>query len=431
MTQPKKGQFRTILAWCLYDFANSPFTTLVVTFIYSTYFTKYFFEDSTYGTVLWSRAVTVTAITVALLSPVMGTLADRGGYRKLFLFLFTTVAVVGTFILSTIPPGFVMTALCCFAVANIAYEMGCVFYNAFLPDIAPPRRIGRISGYGWALGYVGGLLALSIAFVGFVLPETPWFGFDKESGDHLRATNILVALWFALFSIPIFLWVKEDKSRVSPSTENVIKASWRQLSRTFSEIKQYREIIKMLLARLFYNDGLITIFIFSGIYAKETYNFSDTELLILAISLNVAAGLGAFALGFIDDVLGGKRTIQLSLVGLTVATLFAIFGTSNIHLWIGGLLAGIFSGPNQSASRSLMGRFVPPDKENEFFGFFAFSGKATAFLGPLSFGLLTQWFQTQRAGVAVVLVFFALGALILYFVDEKEGARMAGREQEG
>jgi len=421
---------RAIFSWRLYDFANSPFTTLVVTFIYATYFIKAFAADENTGTLLWSRAVTITALSSALLSPFLGAVADRGGYRKAFLFFFTAIAAGGSAMLYTIMPGRTGAALFWFITANIAYEMGEVFYNAFLPDLAPPEKIGRISGEGWAMGYVGGLLALLIAFAGFVQPSVPWFGFSKVMGENIRATNLLVAVWFVVFSIPIFLWVKEDRSRACSKGEKILASSVKQLVGTFHEIRRYRQVVRLLAARLFYNDGLITIFAFSGIYAKGTFHFTDSELLILAICLNIAAGLGAFAMGFWDDRLGGKRTVQISLAGLTLAVIFAVAAQGKAMLWIGGLLAGVFSGPNQSASRSLMGRFVPSEKENEFFGLFAFSGKATAFMGPFLFGVLTQAFATQRAGVAAIIVFFIIGALLLMMVDEEEGIRAASKNNE-
>ena len=319
-----------------------------------------------------------------------------------------------------------MKALLWFAIANFAFEMGNVFYNAFLPDIAPQKYIGRISGYGWGLGYIGGLLAMGIAMVGFVSAETPWFGFTKEAGANIRATNLLVAVWFAVFSVPIFLWVREKKVPVTQA-RGLLAASYRQLARTFGEARQYKEIIKLLIARLVYNDGLITIFAFGGIYAAGTFGFTFTEIMIFGIVLNVAAGIGAFVMGFFDDLLGGKRTIQISLVFLIVATLLAIFTHSRTVFWVSGIMVGFFAGPNQSASRSLLGRFVPPEKENEFFGLFAFSGKATAFLGPLALGELTRVFQSQRAGVSIVAVLFVAGSVLLKWVDEKEGIRAAGR----
>lgn len=427
LPKPKYNR-RSIFSWCLYDFANSPFTTIVITFIYSTYFAKAIAENEIVGTSLWFWGITISAIIVAVLSPIMGALADRGGFRKLFLFIATLGTVVGSAILYKFEPGQAMQALLWFIIANIAFEMGMVFYNAFLPDIAPPDKIGRISGYGWSVGYVGGLLAMVVALIGFVNPEVPWFGFSTENGENIRATNLLVAVWFVIFSIPLFLWVKEDKSRVSQNHTKIIKSSVRQLVDTFHEIRRYRQIVKLLVARLFYNDGLITIFAAGGIYAGVTFNFSFSEIMIFGIVLNVAAGTGAFVMGFFDDKLGGKKTIQISLLGLIIATLIAVFSPDKTLFWIAGIIIGIFSGPNQAASRSLMGRFVPPDRENEFFGFFAFSGKATAFMGPLLFGTLTELFGSQRWAVSSVLLFFIIGSLLLVSVDENEGKMLAGHD---
>lgn len=421
---------RAVWAWSFYDFANSAFTTLVVTFIYATYFTQAIAEDEVTGTALWSRAVTLTAIAVALLSPYLGALADRGGFRKRFLLVSTVICVIGTTALFFVEPGEVGRALFWFIVADIAFELGNVFYNAFLPDISPPDQIGRVSGYGWSLGYVGGLLCLVVGYFVLVAPEQPPLGLAEETGEHIRATNLLVAGWFALFSIPIFVVLKERKPRETPVLGGLIRSATREIIATFQEIRRYRDIFWLLLARLVYNDGLVTIFAFGGIYAAGTFGFSTADIFIFGIALNLAAGLGAFLFGFIDDRIGGKTTILISLAILFVSSLAAVLTESRIVFWIAAIGVGIAAGPNQSASRSLMGRFVPLSKENEFYGFFAFSGKATAFMGPLLLGVLTGLFDSQRAGVATVLLFFAAGALILLKVDEKRGAARADRAVE-
>jgi len=272
--------------------------------------------DEVTGTWLWSRSVSITAIAVALLSPFLGALADRGGYRMRFLGFFTLVAVVGTTFLYTAMPGEVVKALLWFTLANIAFEMGGVFYNAYLPDIAPPDRIGRVSGYGWALGYVGGLSALGLALVGFVNTEAPWFGFEKENYEHIRATNLLVAGWFALFSLPLFLWVRESAARSGASRVSLTDP-FRRLAATFREIRRYPDIFRLLLARLFYADGLNTVFAFGGIYAAGTFGFTFEELLFFGIVLNVAAGFAAEVVerwdsnAIRDQVLASQRTRRL------------------------------------------------------------------------------------------------------------------------
>ena len=340
-------------------------------------------------------------------------MADQGYLRKKFLVISTIVSIVATVFLYGVVPGEVIKALTLFVIANFSFEIGMVFYNAYLPDLAPLNKIGRISGYGWAMGYLGGLLCLILALVGLVNPETPLFGFSKEAGENIRATNLLVAVWFFLFSIPLFIWIKEPKARTNFKIKNLIKSSFAGLRKTVVHISGYKQILYFLLARAFYNDGLITIFSFGGIYAAGTFGFDFSEIIIFGIALNVAAGLGAFIFGFFDDRIGGKKTIQISNLGLIVASLVAVFAQDKSVFWIAGILIGIFAGPNQAASRSLMGRLTPKDKRNEFYGFYAFSGKATAFAGPFLFGLLTELFRTQRAGVAVVVLFFIIGFLIL------------------
>ncbi|MDX9754195.1 MAG: MFS transporter [bacterium] len=420
---PSQTNRRSVFSWCLYDFANSAFTTLIVTFVYAMYYSKAFAPDEVTGMAWWSRGIAVSSIFIALLSPFLGAMADQGA-RKVYLFATTTISILGCAALYWITPGHAFLALACFVIANIAYELACGLYNAYLPDIATEKTIGRVSGYGWALGYGGGLLAMFAALVLFIYPETPWFGFAKENGEAIRASCLLVAVWYALFSIPMFLWVK-DRPLAQPSAATSIRKSFTQLKTTFAEIRKYRPVVQFLAARLIFNDGLVTIFAFGSIYAAGSFAFSTNEIMIFGIIVNVAAGLGAFGLGFLDDYLGAKRTIQISLVGLIVASALAILTHQKMGLYLAGVLIGIFAGPTQSASRSLMGRLVPPEKENEFFGFFTFSGKATAFLGPTLVGLFAEQFQSQRAGLSVVVVFFIVGGILLHFVPEKMGKTMA------
>lgn len=418
----------TIAAWCMFDWANSSFTTLVVTFIYSTYFTKAIAPDEITGTAWWSRAVAISSLLVVALSPVLGALADLSGLRRRFLALSTAVTVAATASLAFLAPGspnVALIALTVFVIGNVGFELGNVFYNAFLPDIASPERIGRVSGYGWGVGYVGGLVCLTLALVGFVQPERPWFGLARDAGMNIRATNLLVAAWFAAFALPFLLIARTQRPAAPPALRAALAGAFQELWRTFHEVRRYREAAKMLLARLFYNDGLNTIFAFGGIYAAGTFGMSFQEVLIFGIAINAAAGLGALAFGHVDDRIGGKRTILLSIAALTAATALAVWAPSRGWLWVSGFVIGIFAGPNQSASRSLMGRFTPDGRENEFFGFFAFTGKLAAFLGPALLGAVTQAAHSQRAGVATIVVFFVLGGLLLLTVDERRGIEAA------
>ncbi len=419
--EPMSQNKKSIVGWVLFDFANSAYTTLVVTFIYGTYFVKAIAPDEISGTALWSRGITITAISVALFSPILGAIADQGNFRKKFLFISTIVTIIGSFFLYFAQPGQIFLALTCFVISNIAFEFTNVFYNAFLPEISSKKNIGRISGIGWGVGYIGGLAAMVIAMVGFVSPDTPWFGLAKETGANIRATNILVAAWFLIFSIPMFLWVKQPYKKSTKKLGIIVKNGFADLAATFKELKRFKQITRLLVARLFYNDGLVTIFAFGGIYAAGTFGFTFNEIMIFGIAINVAAGIGALTMGFIDDKFGGKKTIQISNIALAFATLLAVLSPDKTFFWVSGMLIGLLAGPNQSASRSLLGRFTPKEKENQFFGFFAFSGKLTAFMGPLLLGVLTQMFHSQRAGISIVVIFFIVGGIILHKVDEAEG----------
>jgi UMF1 family MFS transporter len=417
---------KVIWSWAMYDWANSAFTTLVVTFIYGTYFTQAMAPDEATGTLWWSRAVAISSVLVALTSPLLGAAADRGGARKRFLAIATALCIGTTAALAFISPAMAygpIIALVLFVIADVAFEVGNnVFYNAFLPTIASPERIGRVSGYGWGLGYVGGIFAMGLALVGFVQPEVPWFGMTTEAGWNIRATNLLVAVWFLVFSLPLFLWVPE---KALPGTRISLSAAFRELGETARNLRRYRETVKFLLARLVFNDGLVTIFAFGGIYAAGTFGMTLSEVIVFGVALNISSGVGAFVFGNVDDWLGGKRTILITLVGLAIATVIAVWAPTRTWFWAAGIFVGLFVGPNQSASRSLMGRFVPPKHQAEFFGFFAFSGKATAFVGPLMLGALTKAFESQRVGMASVLLFFVVGGLLLLLVDEQKGIAAA------
>ena len=420
---PTHDNPKVIWSWAMYDWANSAFTTLVVTFIYSTYYGKFFWPTEEIGTNWWARAVALSSILTALLSPIVGAMADRGGTRKLFMAIALAVCGGATAVLAFVSPAMAngaFIALAVFVVADIAYETGNVFYNAFLTNIASPPRIGRVSGYGWALGYVGGIVCMGIALVGFVT-DVPWFGMSTVDEWNVRATNLLVAGWFVLFALPMFFFVPERRTHAPRIS---VKATFAQLGETSRKIRRYGELVKFLVARLFFNDGLVTVFSFGGIYAQAVFGMEMDEVILLGLVLNITSGIGAFLFGFVDDRLGGKTTIQITIVGLILATMMAVWAPTEFWFWVAGCLVGIFVGPNQSASRSLMGRFVPAKHESEFFGFFAFSGKATAFAGPLLLGALTKAYS-HRVGMASVILFFVIGGVLLMSVDEAKGMAAA------
>jgi UMF1 family MFS transporter len=426
-----RGQTRQIAAWTLYDWANSSFTTIVVTFVYSAYFASGMVGDEVLGTAYWSRAISISAVFIAILSPILGAMADRGGKRRRFLVLSTLVCVVFTALLAFVSPSTphaVLLALTLFVIANVAFEVGGVFYNAFLPVIAPPDRVGTVSGLGWGVGYTAGILSMVVALLAFTgIPggPDPWLSLSTEGGFNVRAVNLLVAGWFLVFSLPMFLFVKD---RTSASSGIGAGEALRELRRTFHEINRYRELVKFLLARLIYNDGLGTIFGFIGIFAGTAFGWDTPQVLIFGIAANITAGTGAFVFGFLDDRMGGKRTIMISIVALALGVILGVSTHSELWFWVAGLSAAVFAGPNQAASRSLMARFTPANRQAEFFGFYAFSGKVTTFAGPLLLGITTTLFDSVRIGMSTIAVFFIVGGLVLITVDENAGIRAAGGE---
>ncbi|OUV72847.1 MAG: hypothetical protein CBC83_06635 [Flavobacteriales bacterium TMED123] len=394
---------RAVIAWSLYDFANQPFSTIIVTFIYSAFFAQVIAPDPQTGTTMWANAVAITAIIVAILSPILGAIADNGGYRKFFLIIFTWICATFSILLYFPSAGDIYFALTLFVIANIAFEMGTVFCNSYLKDLSEKAHVGKISGFAWGLGFVGGLFALFLCL----------YLFPNLSAIEIRKINVLVGIWFIIFSIPTFLFLKDRQKE--KLTKAHFSNSITAIKTTFNTITYYKQISQFLIARLFYNDGLITIFALGGIYAVGTINFSFDEVMLLGIVLNIAAAIGSFIFGHIEDKVGVKKVINITLFVLIVATLLAYYAPESnspkTFFWIAGVLIGFMVGPNQSCSRSLMTQLTPKKKQNEFFGFFALTGKATSFLGPLLFGIITSFYSQQMA-LWVVIVFFIIGLLL-------------------
>ena len=405
---------RRIFSWACFDFANSAFTTLIGTFLYSNLFVFAIAPNEFEGTRMWGYAVAISSVAIGLLSPALGAIADAYGWKRRFMASFIILCSLASCALYFPESGQVIFALILFSIGTIAVEMAIVFNNAFLPEIAPREEHGKISGLAFAVGYAGGLICLGLALVGFVQPEQPWFGLSKEGSQHIRATNVLVGIWILVFSLPMLFWVKDSrKPKPSSGAGDIAAQSFRRLSDTFRHIRSYRNVFWLFLSRVFYNDALVTVFAFGAIYATGTFGFERSEVLIFGIVLNVCAGLGAFFFSFVEDRIGSRITIVISLVCLLASSLAAVIVQSQTGFWICAIVLGLFIGPNQSASRAFLSRMAPPEKVNEFFGFFAFSGKATSFLGPFLCGLLTAQFDSQRVGMAIVPILFAIGLWLI------------------
>jgi UMF1 family MFS transporter len=422
--RPRTGRLG-VFSWSMYDWANSPFTTVVTTFIIANYFSEAVAANNTVGAAQWGFMQGAAALAIALLSPVLGAIADRSGRRKPWLAFFTLVMIVGSAALwwGTPKPGTpgaeggVDIVLWASAIGVIGFEVAIVFYNAMLPGLVPESRVGRISGWAWGLGYAGGLVCLVVLLFVFVQPKTAPFGLDKAAAEHVRIAGPFVAVWTLLFCLPIFLFTPDTKSTGVPAVQ-AVREGLAELWRTLASIRQYRSILRFLIARLFYIDGLNTIFAVGAIYAGAVFGMHTAEVIVFGILLNVTAGLGAFGFGWLDDRIGAKPTILLALLGVLVFGIPMLVIESKLWFYILGGFIGLFFGPAQSASRSLMARLVPEGKENEMFGLYAFSGKSTAFLGPWMFALVTT-LAGHRWGMASVMPFLVIGALILLTVNTK------------
>jgi len=410
---------KAVIAYCLYDFANSAFTTIIITFVFATYFASGIAADPTTGSAQWSLAMAVAGVFIALLSPILGAIGDQTGRRKPWLIAVSLICVSATSMLwfAEPTPDDVPWALTFAVIATIGFEIGMIFYNALLPSIASPAALGRISGWAWGVGYAGGLLSLVVALFLLVQADPAPFGLDKGSAEHVRATALLVAVWFAVFALPLFLFVKEPESSGIPAAL-AVRQGLKQLATSLRNVRNHRNIVRYLIAGMIYSDAVSTIFALGGVYAGVTFGMKTEEIIILGISLNVTAGLGAFAFGWIDDRVGSKPTIMISLAALIVTASIVMMAQSKPVFWVGALVMSTFFGPVQAASRTLMARLAPPTMRGEMFGLFALSGKITAFVGPALVGWVTLATGSYRLGMATTILLLIIGLVLMRRVEE-------------
>ena len=402
------------MAWALYDWAATPFFAVIITFVFAAYFTQAVAANEIDGTAQWGFAIALSGLVIAILSPMLGAIADVGGRRKPWLAAFTGLGalVIALLWLVQPDPGFVLLALVLIFLANTLIELGQAFYNAMLPDLALKSTIGRWSGRGWSLGYLAGIIALTLLLFGIIRPEPPPFGLDADTAEPIRVAGPFIALWLVLFALPLFLFTP-DKPRTGLPASQAMRHGLGNLWRTLRGLGLQSQVLRFLIARLIYNDGLNTLFAFGGIYAAGTFGMTTQEIILFAIMLNVSAGIGSFSFGFLDDRLGSKKTVLIAIGGLAIFGIAALLAQEKTTFWVLGVLIGLFVGPAQSASRTLMARLAPPDQRTEMFGLYALSGKLTAFMGPFLFGAATSLFQTQRAGMAMVVVLLTVGGVLL------------------
>lgn len=415
-----------LISWALYDWANQAYGTLIHTFVFSVYFTRSVAVDETTGTAQWGMTISIAGLVVAVSAPILGAVADQGGRRKPWIIGFTLLAVSNCALLWFVGPSpqSVWLALIPMGLATVGSELAIVFYNSLLPRLVRPDRIGRWSGWSWGLGYAGGLASLVTAFLLLIWPQGAWLGLDPDRLEHVRAVALLAAGWYLAFALPFVLFTPDVPGSGKPLRQ-MVRDGLDQLRASARRVRSYAPVVRFLVAHMLYIDGLATLFVFGGIYAAATFGMSQQTVLVFGIVLNLAAGIGAFSFAWVDDRIGSKATILLALAGLIASGSLILLVESTVLFWTIGIVLGVFVGPAQAAGRSFLARTAPKHLQGEMFGLLALSGKATAFIGPALVGWITYLTGSQRLGMATIVVFFAIGFLIMLTVRAEISRRDA------
>lgn len=433
------------VSWMLFDWAAQPYFTLITTFVFAPYFASRIAENPETGQYLWGFATAAAGLMIALLSPVLGAIADASGRRKPWIAGFGALLVIGASSMWIGKPGepsIILPLLIAYAVATIGVEFATVFNNAMMPTLVPPERIGRLSGTGWAIGYVGGIISLVIV-LGFMAanPATgktlfglvPILGLDPATFEGDRITGPLTGLWFIIFVLPMFLLTPDIPARLPLRV--AVSEGLSELRATLRELTKSRSMTTFLIANMIYTDGLVSLFAFGGIYAVGTFGWNTIQIGTFGILLAISGAFGAWLGGKLDDRLGPKTVITGSLLillssiaAILLITRDSIFFISvtppipngplfaapaeKVYLALGALI-GLAAGPLQAASRTMLIRLAPRDRITQYFGLFALTGKVTSFFGPLLIGTITAATMSQKAGMAVLVPFFLAGLALL------------------
>jgi UMF1 family MFS transporter len=423
---------REIFGWAMYDFANSAFATTILAVIFNHYFATVvaggekgveLFGFRLHGASFFTFSVSISMVISAILAPFLGAVADASASKKRFLIIFCFIAVIFTGLLYFVREGNYWRGAIFFIIANIGFAGGNVYYNAFLPEISNDRNIGRISGLGWALGYIGGGALLAINLMMLQYPGVLGF---REGSFTVQDCFLSVSLWWFVFSSPTFLLLKERAQKIPLAPgKSYFQEGYLRLRHTLGRIRTFRELTKFLAAYLVYNEGIETVIVMASIFGAQVIGMKTGEIILFFLMVQGIAFLGALVFGFLADGIGNKRTIMLSLVIWSLIVVWAfqlgIFWDPKTEYWILGILTGIVLGGSQAASRSLQGIFTPDANSAEFFGFFAVSGKFASVFGPLIYGILIVITGSVQSGILSVLLFFVVGGILLWTVNEKKG----------
>lgn len=405
----KKGWLnKEVLTWSLFDFANSSYATIIVAFVYAIYFKKVVAMDTPASDFYWSTGINISMIIVAILSPLLGAAADRNNSKKKYLIFFTMLCVVTTALLFFVREGMVIRGLVLFILSNIGFQAGLGFYDAFLKDITEEKFYNIVSSFGYAIGYAGSLLALGVVII---------------FKDKPPVTFAACALIFLIFSLPLFILIKEKKIIQEKSNEGFIGAGFKRIKDTFNHIRKYDNIKKFLLSYFLYIDGVNTIIFFSAIYAQKTLYFTISELILFFIIVQITALGGSLLFSYIAKITNTKKALIIIIVLWALVTISVFFSNDKTSFLVIGGFAGILLGSSQALSRSFFSLLIPDEKKTEFFGFFSLFEKTSTLLGPLTFGLVSWLTGNQRYAVISILVFFIAGLLLFGKVKQPEVER--------
>lgn len=423
--------------WYLYDFGNSAYAAVVLLAVYASYFQKGVVGGAE-GTRLWGRSMGIAMLVVAVSSPILGAIADLTGSKKKFLFVFTSISVVFTAGLFFATPGDVFIGMLFFILAEIGYRSAQVFYNSLLVEIATHEEMGRISGYGWAIGTVGGILCLLL-----VLPLIMFLGdaFPDET-FVIRLSLVITAIFWALSAFPLFVWLPERvKSRRLPPGENYLTVAFKKLRDTFQETRRFREFIKYVFAFLVCNGGVMMALNFAAIIGAVLFGLDEEMLIIFVILVQVTNVAGAYVFGFLADRIGGKRSLTLAIWMMIGVVIWLYFNQTPTGFFLIGGAAGFAMAGIQSVSRAIVAMFSPPGQSAEFYGFFAVTGRTSSSIGPWVYGWIAAeaalWFEAQgqpvlaaeqagqRLAILSIAAFLGVGLILLSLVDETKAQRAA------
>ena len=417
-------QKREVFAWSMYDFANSGYTTVLLTAVFNAYFVSVVAQKAEWATFAWTAVLAVSYLAVMIAGPFIGAYADARAAKKRVLMIVTTGCVISTALLSLAGPGMILWAAVFVIISNFCYAIGENITAAFLPELARPGSLGKVSGWGWSLGYVGGLVALGICLAWIMTAATR----GQSTSEAVPATNLITAVVYVLGAMVTFTWLKE-RAVPAPVASDAMNA-FSRLAKTAREAARYKDLLRVFLCGTCYQAGVATVITLAAIYAQEVMGFTTQDTLILVLVVNVTACIGAFGFGYVQDAIGKKNALSITLVGWMAMVVFAWFATTPPLFWVAANLAGVCMGSSQSAGRALVAFFSPPDRAAEFFGLWGVATRLSAILGPLTYGTVS-WASggNHRLAMLITIVFFIAALIVLAGVDEVRGRRAVSTDQ--